>query len=54
MSQQAQDDYYGNAESLALGYAEAVAEEVADLFAAFGMYPVGFYDLRDATAPVPA
>jgi 5-methyltetrahydropteroyltriglutamate--homocysteine methyltransferase len=34
MSQQAQDDYYGNAESLALGYAEAVAEEVADLFAA--------------------
>jgi 5-methyltetrahydropteroyltriglutamate--homocysteine methyltransferase len=34
MSQQAQDDYYGNGESLALGYAEAVAEEVADLFAA--------------------
>ncbi len=27
--------------------------EVADLFAAFGMYPVGFYDLRDATPPVP-
>jgi uncharacterized glyoxalase superfamily metalloenzyme YdcJ len=27
--------------------------EVADLFAAFGMYPVGFYDLRDATSPVP-
>src|SRR6185312_4146111 len=26
---------------------------VADLFAAFGMYPVGFYDLRDATPPVP-
>jgi len=21
--------------------------DVADLFAAFGMYPVGFYDLRD-------
>ena len=34
MSQQAQDDYYGNAESLAFGYAEAVAEEVSDLFAA--------------------
>src|SRR3984885_10246612 len=34
MSQQAQDDYYGSAESLAFGYAEAVAEEVADLFAA--------------------
>ncbi|HEU5389852.1 MAG TPA: uroporphyrinogen decarboxylase family protein [Streptosporangiaceae bacterium] len=34
MSQQAQDDHYGNRESLALGYAEAVAEEVADLFAA--------------------
>src|SRR6185312_6607017 len=28
MSQQAQDDYYGNPESLALGYAEAVGEEV--------------------------
>ena len=27
--------------------------DVADLFAAFGMYPVGFYDLRDATSPVP-
>ena len=27
--------------------------DVADLFAAFGMYPVGFYDLRDAAAPVP-
>jgi uncharacterized glyoxalase superfamily metalloenzyme YdcJ len=25
----------------------------ADLFAAFGMYPVGFYDLRDAAPPVP-
>jgi 5-methyltetrahydropteroyltriglutamate--homocysteine methyltransferase len=34
MSQQAQDDHYGNAESVALGYAEAVAEEVSDLFAA--------------------
>ncbi len=34
MSQQAQDDYYGSAEALAFGYAEAVAEEVADLFAA--------------------
>jgi uncharacterized glyoxalase superfamily metalloenzyme YdcJ len=27
--------------------------DVADLFAAFGMYPVGFYDLREATPPVP-
>ncbi len=27
--------------------------DVADLFAAFGMYPVGFYDLREAVAPVP-
>jgi 5-methyltetrahydropteroyltriglutamate--homocysteine methyltransferase len=34
MSQQAQDDHYGNRESLALGYAEAVNEEVGDLFAA--------------------
>ena len=27
--------------------------DVADLFGAFGMYPVGFYDLRDAASPVP-
>jgi uncharacterized glyoxalase superfamily metalloenzyme YdcJ len=27
--------------------------DIADLFAAFGMYPVGFYDLRDASPPVP-
>ena len=27
--------------------------QVADLFAAFGMYPVGFYDLREAASPVP-
>jgi uncharacterized glyoxalase superfamily metalloenzyme YdcJ len=27
--------------------------DVADLFAAFGMFPVGFYDLRDARSPVP-
>lgn len=27
--------------------------EVADLFAAFGMFGVGFYDLRDAVSPVP-
>lgn len=27
--------------------------EVATLFSAFGMYPVGFYDLRDAASPVP-
>ncbi|MGH3524719.1 MAG: 2-oxoadipate dioxygenase/decarboxylase family protein, partial [Mycobacterium sp.] len=26
---------------------------VADLFAAFGMVPVGYYDLRDADPPVP-
>ena len=34
MAQQAQNDYYGDPEALALGYAEAVNEEVADLFAA--------------------
>jgi len=34
MSQQAQDDHYGSRESLALGYAEALNEEVGDLFAA--------------------
>jgi uncharacterized glyoxalase superfamily metalloenzyme YdcJ len=27
--------------------------DVADLFAAFGMHPVGYYDLRDAASPVP-
>jgi uncharacterized glyoxalase superfamily metalloenzyme YdcJ len=27
--------------------------DAADLFAAFGMYPVGFYDLREAASPVP-
>lgn len=27
--------------------------DVADLFGAFGMYPVGFYDLRDAASPIP-
>ena len=34
MAQQAQNDYYASTEDLALGYAEAVNEEVADLFAA--------------------
>ncbi|CAM3040515.1 VOC family protein [Prescottella defluvii] len=31
----------------------AEMHDVAVLFAGFGMYPVGFYDLREATAPVP-
>jgi 5-methyltetrahydropteroyltriglutamate--homocysteine methyltransferase len=34
MSQQAQDDYYGDPEALALAYADAVNAEVHDLFAA--------------------
>jgi 5-methyltetrahydropteroyltriglutamate--homocysteine methyltransferase len=34
MSQQAQDDHYGDPEALAMGYAEAVNAEVRDLFAA--------------------
>ncbi|HEU5419523.1 MAG TPA: uroporphyrinogen decarboxylase family protein [Streptosporangiaceae bacterium] len=34
MSQQAQNDYYPSAEAAAMGYAEAVNAEVADLFAA--------------------
>jgi len=34
MAQQAQDDYYGDDRRLALAYAEAVNEEVRDLFAA--------------------
>lgn len=38
--------------AIRLGNARELAD-VAELFAAFGMYPVGFYDLRDATPPVP-
>lgn len=34
MSQQAQDDYYGDEEALAMGLADAVNEEIRDLFAA--------------------
>src|ERR1700749_2516950 len=34
MAQQAQNDHYSSTEDLALGYAEAVNEEVRDLFAA--------------------
>jgi len=34
MAQQAQDDYYGSREAMAFGYAEAVNEEIRDLFAA--------------------
>lgn len=33
--------------------APAELTDVADLFGAFGMYPVGFYDLREAASPVP-
>ena len=33
--------------AIRVGTAAELAD-VADLFAAFGMYPVGFYDLRDA------
>jgi uncharacterized glyoxalase superfamily metalloenzyme YdcJ len=38
--------------AIRVGSASELAD-VADLFAAFGMYPVGFYDLRDAVSPVP-
>jgi uncharacterized glyoxalase superfamily metalloenzyme YdcJ len=38
--------------AIRVGSARELAE-VADLFSAFGMYPVGFYDLRDAASPVP-
>src|SRR6202167_5258238 len=34
MAQQAQDDYYGSSEAAAFGYAEAVNDEIRDLFAA--------------------
>ena len=38
--------------AIRVGSARELAD-LADLFAAFGMYPVGFYDLRDAVSPVP-
>ena len=38
--------------AIRVGSAAELAD-VADLFAAFGMYPVGFYDLRDAAPAVP-
>src|SRR4029077_5174668 len=63
MSQQAQDDYYGSKEALAFGYAEAVNEEIRDLFDAggggkregggAGPLPRGG-DLRPAGGAVPA
>ena len=33
--------------------APAELAAVADLFAAFGMLPVGYYDLRTARSPIP-
>ncbi len=38
--------------AIRVGTASELAQ-VADLFSAFGMYPVGYYDLREATSPVP-
>ncbi|MGB0963917.1 MAG: 2-oxoadipate dioxygenase/decarboxylase family protein, partial [Mycobacterium sp.] len=38
--------------AIRVGTASELAQ-VADLFAAFGMYPVGYYDLREAASPVP-
>ncbi|OBF30355.1 DUF1338 domain-containing protein [Mycobacterium sp. ACS1612] len=38
--------------AIRVGSARELAD-VADLFAAFGMFPVGFYDLREAASPVP-
>ncbi len=38
--------------AIRVGSAEELTD-VADLFSAFGMYPVGFYDLRTAASPVP-
>src|SRR6476659_5432105 len=38
--------------AIRIGSARELAA-VAELFAAFGMYPVGFYDLRDTASPVP-
>ena len=38
--------------AIRVGNASELAQ-VADLFSAFGMYPVGYYDLREAASPVP-
>ncbi|QZT63619.1 2-oxoadipate dioxygenase/decarboxylase family protein [Mycolicibacterium austroafricanum] len=38
--------------AIRVGSAAELAQ-VADLFSAFGMHPVGFYDLREAASPVP-
>jgi uncharacterized glyoxalase superfamily metalloenzyme YdcJ len=38
--------------AIRVGTARELAD-VADLFSAFGMYPVGYYDLREAESPVP-
>jgi uncharacterized glyoxalase superfamily metalloenzyme YdcJ len=38
--------------AIRVGSARELAD-VADLFAAFGMHPVGYYDLREAASPVP-
>lgn len=38
--------------AIRVGDARELAQ-VADLFSAFGMYPVGYYDLRAAASPVP-
>lgn len=38
--------------AIRVGNASELAQ-VADLFSAFGMYPVGYYDLRQAASPVP-
>jgi uncharacterized glyoxalase superfamily metalloenzyme YdcJ len=38
--------------AIRVGSARELAD-LADLLTAFGMYPVGFYDLRDAASPVP-
>lgn len=56
----ASDDRLGSLErvsaerhgAIRVGNARELAD-VADLFAAFGMYPVGYYDLREADSPVP-
>lgn len=38
--------------AIRVGNAAELAQ-VAELFSAFGMYPVGYYDLREAATPVP-
>src|SRR5690349_4759225 len=51
MGRQAQDDYYGDEEAVAMAYAEAVNAEIKDLFAAPG--PISFRSTSRGCSSIP-